>query len=68
MDTHLQFQILSIFNFYMPIEKYEICIKTFLQSVCWGGKREEAENAISIGFGPGHEKGMSPRCVSGCSP
>lgn len=33
MGTHLQSQIWGFFNFHMPLKKYEICIKTFLQSV-----------------------------------
>lgn len=60
MGTNLQSQILTIFNFYTPTKKYKICIKTFLQSVCKCGEKEEADKVISIGFGPGHKKGMLP--------
>lgn len=39
MGPHLQSQILAIFNFYMSMKKYEICIKTlFAVSVLvWRG-------------------------------
>lgn len=34
MGPHLQSQILAIFNFYVSMKKYEICIKTFFCSQC----------------------------------
>lgn len=60
MGTNLQSRILAIFNFYMPIKKCKIYIKTFLQLVCECGEKEEADKEISTGFGPGHKKGMLP--------
>lgn len=60
MGRNLQSQILAIFNFYMPIKKYKLCVKTFLQLVCECGEEEEADKELSTGFGPGHKKGMLP--------
>lgn len=55
MSRNLQSQILAIFNFYMLIKKYKLCVKTFLQLVCERGE-EEADKEFSTGFGPGHKK------------
>lgn len=60
MGRNLKSQILAIFNFYMPIKKYKLWVKTFLQLVCECGEEEEADKELSTGFGPGHKNGMLP--------
>lgn len=64
MGTNLQSQVLVIFNFYMPIEKYKTCIKTFLLLV---GRRRRLMRKPALVLAPGNKKGMLPWRVSGCS-
>lgn len=67
MGMNLQSPMWATFAFPKPIKKYKICIQTCLQWVQEGGE-EETDMAPGAGFGPGRAKGMSPGCVSGCSP
>lgn len=59
MDKNLYFHIWAIFNFYMPIRNIKFALRHF-SSCCKCGETQEADKAISIGFGPGHKKGMLP--------
>lgn len=68
MAIHLQFQISTIFNVYMPRRDTNFAWRHFCSRCVRVWAEQEADKVISIGFGPGHQKGMSPWCVAGCSP
>lgn len=56
---HLQF---------LYVYKYKICIRHFCSQCASVGRKRKLRRSSTLGFGPGHKKGMLPWCVSAYSP